>query len=209
MQVEEFAMPRQPQRANGVERYNLLLQATQRLIENEGADVITIQGIAAEANVPMASVYHFFPSPTAACVALAQLHLENFAELLVKPVRKTSNQTFNSYVSVLMKRIIDYYHNTPSALILTLGSNHSWRIRQVDIINNSRLPTAIAAALEKRFIIKNKNDLQRKLTIAITISESIWGLSVAEKGRITKAYADESLKVVTNYLESSLDVKML
>ncbi len=207
MQAEELVLPRRPTRANGVARYNQLLKAAEAVVESEGADALTIQSIAAQARVPMASVYHFFPNPAAACIAIAESHLDNFAVLLAKPVRKSSSQTFRSFIATIMKRIVDYYNANPAALKLMLGSDHSWRIRRADLANNLRLATAAAQALHQQYGLKHTAELQKKLMITVTICESIWSLSVADKGRITKGYADELLTIVTNYLQDALNIE--
>jgi AcrR family transcriptional regulator len=67
--------PRKPVQKRSRERYERLLDATESLLSAQDAGSVGLYDIAKHANVPPASVYHFFPTKEAAFVALAERFL--------------------------------------------------------------------------------------------------------------------------------------
>ena len=73
---------RLPTRRPGIDRYDKVLGAAERIIlENESLDGLTLQAIAAEAKVPRVSLYYFFPSIDAVIEALYQRILTRLINL--------------------------------------------------------------------------------------------------------------------------------
>lgn len=198
------SLPRKPERANGVARYNLLVSAVKELIETDGVEGVTIQAVANQAGVPMPSVYHFFPNPRAACIAAAETFLSELYELLEVPSREEVVSTPDAYLENLETRAIKYYNNNAVARRLMLGAECGWRIRQIDLENNRTGAIAIMADVEKRFGIPSSDEFLGALTIGITIVDSIWGLSVAHHDEITDYYQSEAHDVLFSYLEKFL-----
>lgn len=196
----QSSLPRKPERANGVARYNLLVNAVKKLIETEGVEGVTIQAVANQAGVPMPSVYHFFPNPRAACIAAAETFLNELYELLEVPPEEAIVGTPDAYLKNLETRAITYYNNNAVARRLMLGAECGWRIRQIDLENNRKGAMAIMADVEKRFGTPGSEEFLGALTIGITIVDSIWGLSVAHHDEITDYYRNEAHDVLFSYL---------
>ena len=65
-------LPREPQRARGRARYEILLDAADAALAERNGSEITLVDAASRAGVPLASVYHYFPSNVALLVGLAR-----------------------------------------------------------------------------------------------------------------------------------------
>jgi AcrR family transcriptional regulator len=204
LDISDSNVPRKPERANGKRRYAELVGAAERLLEREGLAHLTIQKIAKEAGVPMASVYHFFPSPTAACLAVAETFLEGFAKVLGEEIAGADVMEWHQIIGVLQRRTIDFYDAHPYASALILGSDRSWYIRQYDLANNKAMAETIARLIQPYFAAVNSQSLLSAITTAISISDAVWALSVAEHGRIMPDYADDALLAVCSYLAAKL-----
>lgn len=193
-------LPRRPQRANGVARFNSLVDAAESLIARSGAEGLSIASIAAEAATPAASVYHFFPTPTAAQIAVAERHIGKLVELVSRPVRKTTDLTPVGMLVRLMRRAAKYYNDHPVASRMILGSSKLQRVHQLDIEANSALIQALCGNMERDFGIPATPELASAIKIVIALVDAVWSLSVAEEGYINPAYAEQAEHVVQRYL---------
>lgn len=202
--LPETALPRRPERANGRRRYEMLVSAAQRLLERDGIAALTIQQIAREARVPMASVYHFFPSPAAACVAVAEAYLQGFSEIVARPIARVTEMTWREVIATLMRRAFDHYRAHPYAQHLILGSEYSWQIRQADVRNNRALARAVGALIRAKVPAVDDQVLVEALVVGIHIQDAIWSLSVVEHGAVTRQAMDEAVLAACGYLEAKL-----
>ena len=194
--------PRQPERANGRKRYDLLLAAAERLLERDGAEGLSIQKLAAEAEVPMASVYHFFPSPAAISVALAETYREGFLHAVSDDVTGRSAMSWQTVMAELMRRAVAYYGAHPYAQALILGSELSWHFRRTDLANNRALAGPLMHQLEDKFPGVDQAELANGLAIAISIGDAVWAVSVLQHNTITPEFADEATLAVCSYLQA-------
>lgn len=194
--------PRRPERANGVERYGLLVAAAERVLERDGIDALTIQRIACEAGVPMASVYHFFPSPGAAVLAVAERYLAGFAQTIQARILGAGTKPWQDIVAILMRRTVRFYLRRPHAQRLFLGSDYSWQIRQADLLNNRAMAFTIRRIIAPHFAHMDEQDLLDAIIIAISIGDAVLALSVARHGTITSKFGDEAIMVVCGYLST-------
>lgn len=199
--------PRKPQRANGRARYEALVASTEKLLQDEGIDSLSIKRIADAAGVPMASVYHFFPSPGAACIAVAESYLEGFAEGVAQPIEQAGEMKWEQVIALLMERTVEFYRSHPYAQRLILGSDYSWQIRQADLGNNRAMAETIAGIIAPQFPTLEGAELRQALINAISIGDAILALSVAEHDVITKQFADEAILAVCSYLSAKQAVK--
>jgi AcrR family transcriptional regulator len=201
---ERSELPRRPERANGVARYERLIEATERIIEKAGVAEVTIQAVAAAARVPMASVYHFFPSAMAACLGVAEKHQAQMADIVAHPIEHSPAQTLEDYIEDISERTRRYYSKHPVAMRLILGSECTWAVREADIMQNRMLAKIIAAELQRRFGVAGGARLQRTIALAIATLDAIWSVSIAEHGKITDAYAAEARKAASAYLRAAI-----
>jgi AcrR family transcriptional regulator len=198
------AVPRRPERANGRRRYELLLDAAERLLAREQAAGLTIQKLAHEAGVPMASVYHFFPGPAAISVALSERYMTGFAELVGRPIPDRAALAWPAIIETLWARSVQFYREHPYAQTLVLGSDHSWQIRRLDLANNRAIADAAAALIADKFPPQPPELLREVIVVGISIGDAVLTLSIAEQGSITEHYAREAVIAVCGYLARKL-----
>ncbi|MCX7345659.1 MAG: TetR/AcrR family transcriptional regulator [Alphaproteobacteria bacterium] len=201
-QQQPAGRPRKPERANGRRRYEMLLDAAERLLVREGPDALTIQRLAKEAHVPMASVYHFFPSPAAVSVGLSERYLAGFGELVGRPIENVTRMTWQDIVATLIDRGVAYYSDHPYAQRLILGSDHSWQIRSADLANNRLLAASIAELLADQFPHVNREELLQAVIVGISIGDAIFTLSIFDQGTITPDFGREATVAICGYLST-------
>jgi AcrR family transcriptional regulator len=202
--VNSLLRPRKPERANGRVRYEQLIDAAESILVTDGADGLTIQNIATVAGVPMASVYHFFPSPAAASVALADRYLAGFADTVAQFIAELQEEDWEIAIAALMHRTTAYYRAHPHVARLLFGSDHSWQIRLADVANNQAMASALAAALANQFSLQPPSKVAEIFKNAIQISDSLWALSIALHDEINDKYAFEAERAVISYIRDRL-----
>jgi AcrR family transcriptional regulator len=194
------AIPRVPERANGRRRYALLIAAAEQILAEDGTEALTIQRIAQVASVPMASVYHFFPSPSAAAIAVAESYFSAFVDTVEQAASSMPSGKWREAVIRMMCETVAFYQAHPYASRLVFGSDYSWNIRQVDVANNMKMAETLTALIGSCFSAPADIDLAEIFAIGIGLSDAVWSLSIARYGDITPAYAKQAEAVILNYL---------
>ncbi len=194
-------LPRKPERANGRRRYEQLLDAAERLVERGGSAALTLQNLAREAAVPMASCYHFFPGPAAVSVALSERYFAAFGDLVMQPIPDRQALTWQDIVALLFRRAVEYYRQHPYAQSLLLGCDHSWHIRCADTANNRQLAESVAELIGQDFPDAEPVELVEAIMRCVTIADSLLALSIIEKGEVTADCDSEIGLIACAYLE--------
>ena len=152
-QLHERVEPRsRPQQERSRIRYQALLDAAEITIAEAGLDGLQMREVARRANLPIASVYHYFPSSASLISALAQKHLETLGGILEKRLLATAPlNTTNldiEQASLLIDDLAGFFFQTPSLPMI-------WRFIQVD-------PDLRKIDMDDTF--KNADQIQRYLT---------------------------------------------
>lgn len=190
-------------RKRGIERVNLLLDATERLLELHGNEDISLAQIAEAADVPLPSVYHFFPNRNAAFEALALRFNDEIYQRAIQPLA----QTPDSWQELLKERHIRaaaFQNSRPAALRLFLGAGVSVAIRNSDFSSNARIARSRAKQFDAYFHMPIIEDLPLKLEMAAAANEGIWSLSYGRFGSITEEFRREGTATAIAYLRRYL-----
>jgi AcrR family transcriptional regulator len=198
----DLVHPRKPQRANGRAKYELLLDAAERLLQETGPAGLTIQQLALEAGVPMPSVYHFFPGPVAVSVGLSERYLAGLSDAIGQPLPDSDAMSWQDIVATLMRRAVAYYTAHPYAQRLILGSDHSAQIRQSDLANNRLLASFVADLIGPKFPHVAPDALLAAIMVGITIGDAVLTLSIHEQGQITPDYGQEAVVAICGYMSA-------
>ncbi|QIE54632.1 TetR/AcrR family transcriptional regulator [Pikeienuella piscinae] len=200
----EIPLPRKPERANGVARYKLLVDTVEILVANGGTQAVTIQAIAKKAGVPTASVYHFFPSPIAACIAAAERHQEALASIIFETGANSKETDPGAFFRSVQQHVVAYYNANPIARRLILGSDCSWHIRKIEVERNEILAEMATSMLAARFGVAPGPELKDIMATCLTLIDAVWSLSIAKHDLITAHYAEEAHRAAAAYVLSHL-----
>ena len=193
-------LPREPQRARGKARYEILLDAADAALAERNGSEITLVDAASRAGVPLASVYHYFPSNVALLVGLARRYFRDFERLMVV---SAAHDRLGSWMDLCRLHAAagrQYYATHPAAMRLLLGADCGTQVRQSDLDANLRFAALQYCAYCRHFVLPPGQYPIDRCAIAITISDAIWSLSYSRYGCITDAMADEALEARFAYL---------
>lgn len=191
---------RLPARERGVQRFSMLLDATDALLDERHVDDIGVYAIAEKAGVPPASVYHFFPNIESAYFALAKRYLDSFLDLFAQPVEP---EAFASWLTLMARDqqvSVDFFNAHPAAMKLFLGRYGGEETRKADIQFNRDSGLGLWRRLRAAFEMPVVQEAERKFTNMLYIQDSLWAASYAEHGCITSAYAEEARRACKAYL---------
>lgn len=194
---------RKPQRARGHERFAHLLDMTEALLEERPDEEITLAMIAERAEVPLPSVYHFFPNRNAIYVELASRFHADLAALSRTPI-DPAPMRWQDLLRIRQVRGRDYLNMHPAALRLFMGAGVSAEVRTLDLRGNSSLAVRRAEEVRTRFDCASLDELERWLAISFGLMDGIWAISWAEHGIVTDDYMEEAWLATVAYLRCYL-----
>ena len=198
------SLPSRPMRRRGIERYNLLLDATERLLADNSDEDVSLAQIAEAADVPLASVYHFFPNRNAAFVALALRFNEEIYRTSITPVVDPEPQTWQDLLHKVHARAALFQNSRPAALRLFLGAGVSVAVRNADLSGNARIARSRERYFEAYFHMPFIPDFVARLETAGASMDGIWALSYGRHGQITDYYRKEATDGAIDYLRRFL-----
>lgn len=191
--------PRQPSRGRGLLRYTALVDATEALLQTEDPDEVGLYRIAEQADVPPASVYHFFPTKEAAFTALANRVADRLMEVHRAPIRARDIQSWQALFQIDTGRARDFYNANPAALKIFYGGFVGVDARRVDESVVRRLAGASYRRMDQIFHMPFIRNPEQKFVSRLAILDSIWGVSVKLHGHITEEFHQEALIACTAY----------
>ena len=188
------AGPRRPSRGRGLVRYQALLDATDALLRDSNPDEIGLYQIAEKAEVPPASVYHFFPTKEAAYQALAEQYLEGLLEVHSAPIEAARLRSWQDVFAVGMRRAMEFYNAHPPMLKILYGGYGGVQARNIDILVTDQMAAVSYNRLNKIFHMPFIQDPQRRFQIVFAVLDAIWTISVRRYGKITDEYLEEAFR---------------
>ncbi|WKD50429.1 TetR/AcrR family transcriptional regulator [Microbulbifer spongiae] len=197
----DTASPRKPQRKNGREKYEKLLDALETLISDQDSTDISLANLSQVAGVPAASVYHFFPSVDASLTALAERHYKSFGDLVLEYSDFLPTESWQDMLYQLCDLVRNYYEDNISALKVHYGPQSSWALRQLQMENNWRLADTLIKNLSREFELPPSQDWRDRFMCAININDAFCSQAYSRFGRITNEAAAEGKRAAAAYLK--------
>lgn len=201
--AETKQAPRAPMRRRGIQRLELLLDATAAVLGECPDEEVSLAQIAEKAGVPLASVYHFFPNRNAALEALARRFHQRIAELAMVEGSSVPDRWQDLFASRI-RRSAAYLNSEPAALRLFMGVGVSAEIRNIDVAGNAALAARRAAFMRKVFELPAMPDLELRIATSLALIDGIWALSYSQHRRISDEFLEEAITAATAYLRCYL-----
>jgi AcrR family transcriptional regulator len=136
--LRERVQPRSvPQQERSRARFQALLDVAEEVIAESGLDGLQMREVARRANLPIASVYHYFPSSTALIRTLLEKHLQTLSATLESRLaamapREGSELDLNQ-ASLLIDDLAMIFFTTPSIPTMWLGMQGNPDLRALDV----------------------------------------------------------------------------
>lgn len=198
--AESEQIYRKPTQARGIAKFEQILDATHKLIEEQPTREISLYDIADEAGVAAGSVYHFFPSIDSVFVALVERYDERFAEIIRNTDPENNDVTWQDLLVQHTESSRTFINAHPPALMLLIGPLRTWQSRQVDTVGDTRIAQAMLESYGRHFILPQQPKPEVILHHAIRMLESLWELSYQQHGYVTDEMSVETNRAMIAYL---------
>ena len=134
---------RQPIQDRGKERYQLIVNATQRLVGERGNDQVSIRDIAKEAGVAPSSIYQYFDDKHAIIVAIMNEYFDRSFDLLATQTSQAGSlEEWVAAIEASIEFFFEMLREDPAWATIWSGIQASPALRDIDnqdALRNARL----------------------------------------------------------------------
>jgi len=143
-------LTRVPQQARSREKFETILAAALRLIHEKGYEQVSVREIAREVNLPIASVYQYFPNKLAIVRQLWEGYTSELGLLLGAEleavVRAPDESTLRKAVGNVVDHMVAHHRNNPAFLDIWRSVDGSPELRALNRQDTLRVAEAISTA---------------------------------------------------------------
>lgn len=167
---------REPQQARSRARVAQILAAADAILSVEGFEALTVRRIAQEAQVPVGSIYQFFPDKAAVVDALAHGYIGEFdaaIAALVASARDEAAAGWSDPVGRLVEEFAGLYRSRPGYVALWSGRHLSPELARADEANNLAIAHGVRRILVARGILRDGAELDRHAQVAVRVADAL------------------------------------
>ncbi len=205
---------RRPLQERSRKRIATILDAAAELVREKGADGLVISEVAERAEVPIGSVYQYFPGKAAIVRALAESHLEQLRALLVRDIgsfvaSKPTKRRLGEAVDLLVDGYYEFYANEPTFRAIWGGVQADPVLRELDVKDTQQNARIIQRALKPYFANTPSEELYGSCLLICDCTASALRLAL-EPGTSTAAarsIVKELKAMLTMHLRSKFSLR--
>lgn len=202
--LERRAAPRQKR---SQERITAIVEATKRLLERGEADAVTTSTVAAEAGVPVSSVYRYFPNIYSIHGTILDEYKSQTDKVIQHYLADPDDEDWRVSLAGMIFALRQLVEENPSygaVFRLTLTTHE---LRSVREAWNLRLASVLAERWRRGADGFHGGDPDRvaRMTVEIYCASEILIFESRDKPDEAEAYFTEALVALQRYLEAYLD----
>lgn len=191
---------RRPVQERSLERMTRVIEAAERMLEEQGPEKTSIPALAEMSEVPRASIYPFFPDKYTLFAHIAQIHMQRLSDAIANS-GAARTRTLHTWVRTVIDTCVDYYNAHPAASVLLLNGSFSDADRAAHATKNAsigRLLRDAAARFGELPALPLSPDVA---ALAVEIGLACLKFGYLQEGRIDIAVRNEALRAVMAYLD--------
>jgi AcrR family transcriptional regulator len=189
----------------GIERREKLLTAAYDLLCEYEIEDISFRDIAARADVPEGSAYHFYANRFDLFTALAADLSTRFISAHQRDIPADRCLDWRDLAAYLVEVGAGVYAENPPARALLIGGKTPPAVKQADRINDRQVGNVMFEVFSRHFVLADSEELRAAFYYFIEITDLMFMLSVIEHGEITPAMCVEAQRAGIGYLTCYLD----
>jgi AcrR family transcriptional regulator len=197
-------MRRTPRQARSQERVNRILDVAEDLFARQGYAATTTNAIAAQAQVPIGSLYQFFPDKTAILQALALRYEEKLhQELAVTDEAEFVTLSLADYVNQLIDTTDRFFTENPSYYAIFMEVQGTIReLEEIDEATDATLIQDLASSLARRDARLEPVDYEAIAFVLVKAIGTLLWLSLSQEPLYRQRLVAETKRLILNYLQS-------
>jgi len=197
-------MRRKPRQARSQERVNRILDVAEDLFASQGYAATTTNAIASQAQVPIGSLYQFFPDKTAILQALALRYAEKLHQEL-DSIDETEQATLSlsDYVDQLIDTTDRFFTENPSYYAIFMEVQGTIReLEEIDEATDAMLIQDLASSLARRDARLEPVDYEAISFVLVKAIGTLLWLSLSQEPLYRQRLVVETKRLALQYLQS-------
>lgn len=192
---------RGPQK-RGMQRRRKLIDTAFEIFETRPIEEVSYQDIAAAAEIPLPSCYHFYPGKVDLIRAIAEDQTELFNQQVFAPIPALSVSRWENVVEIWLQRAIEFHQESYARRQIFLGRHMPAEVRIDKQLREKGIAAQLHAMIGDYFAIPDAPELDRVFFQAIEIGTLIVSLDYMEKGQLDEDSAHYAGLAMLSYLRN-------
>lgn len=197
-------MRRKPRQARSQERVNRILDAAEELFASQGYTATTTNAIAVHAEVPIGSLYQFFPDKTAILKALALRYGEMLhQELATIDETEEATLSLSDYAARLIDTTDHFFTEHPSYYAIFMEVQGTIKeLEEIDEATDASLIEDLASSLARRDASLEPADYKAIAFVLVKAISTLLWLSLSQEKTFRQRLVEETKRFTLSYLQS-------
>ncbi len=184
----------------GRERRNHIIRTALEMLKTEDLEKLSLADVSARAEVPLSSLYHFFPDVQSLWAALIPVYYAAMLEHWRKNVSVEEIKTWQELLDRMLRLSAAFYVKYPEYQQLILGGKTPAHFRHSQTVKGDVTVRVIQRVMAEQLELPHFEGQTRVYTNAFQIAEHFYTLSVIRHGRVLEETIVESQRAVRAYL---------
>jgi AcrR family transcriptional regulator len=191
---------RAPQQERSRARVRRLLEAADRIVATEGFGALTVRRLAEAADVPVGTIYQFFPDKAAVVDALARRYIAEFDTMIEALVERAESERWDDVVDTVLGAAVALYRSHPGYVAIWSGRHLSPALQQADDANNAAIASGLRRILVAQRGLADGEDLARACQVAVQTTDALLQLAFRLSPDGDEAVLEEARRLQRLYL---------
>ena len=193
-----------PKQHRGERKVEKLLRSAEMVFAEVGYENATTNLIAAQAGVPIGSLYQFFASKDAILEAVAQRYLDQTRAALVQALETGEEVALPELLADLVETLVKLQEQRPYFL-QCLAQNRAYAVLRGSVQELHEVVTQHVARLLQRISASSETvDVLRRATVCVHTVSALLPLALDARGRERAKMIQEIVTLLHRYLEPEL-----
>lgn len=189
-----------PQQTRSIERVERILDAAATLVVEGGVDALSTRGVAAAAEVPVATLYQYFADKDEILLALVDRDVAEMDAQVAADLGALEVLSIGSMVETTMRAFVKVYHRRPAFVVIWLRGRTNAAIDDFCRAHNKRVAADLLRLARDAGLVR-PGTRRMHAELAVEVGDRVFQVAFEDKLRGDRATITEGVALVRGYLE--------
>ena len=192
---------RGPQK-RGLERRRKLIDTAFRMFEATPIEEVSYQEIAAAAQIPLPSCYHFYPGKVDLIRAIADDQTDVFNKEVFAPIDPGAVESWQNVVEIWLQRAVDFHKSSFARRQIFLGRHMPAEVRLDKQLRERTIARNLQSLISEHFAIPQSPEIDKAFFQAVEIGTLMVSLDYMDSSQLDSASARDAGLAMLSYLKN-------
>ncbi len=197
------AQARQPQQSRAIDRFELVLETSQKILAESGLEGFSIPAVAQRLGYTRASIYKFFPTPYAILNELVRRHFGLLEEALREESASSAEDSWQALTRRMVRLAAKVHNAHPVGMMLSLGGATTDESNRIYATTIQQLGQLIETVLERAGHPLPTRAIDTA-TLGVDLATTCLRHSLQQHGHITAEYVEIATVTLIDFLERQI-----